>query len=92
MHVKTLANSKADNTSVNPKNCEILILSAKSVNLVQEFGILCKILKLVGKSLGITKRNGAQVRKKQQRFNSEFEEKYSRTKASNKAQTTGLKS
>ena len=50
------------------------------------------MLKLVGKSLGITKRNGAQVRKKQQRFNSEFEEKYSRTKASNKAQTTGLKS
>ena len=43
---------------------------------MQEFGILCKILKLVGKSLGITKRNGAQVRKKQQRFNSEFEEKY----------------
>ena len=41
---------------------------------MQEFGILCKILKLVGKSLGITKRNGAQVRKKQQRFNSEFEE------------------
>ena len=59
---------------------------------MQEFGILCKIMKLVGKSPGITKRNGAQVRKKQQRFNSEFEEKYSRTKASNKAQTTGLKS
>ena len=29
---------------------------------MQEFGILCKILKLVGKSPGITKRNGAQVR------------------------------